>query len=111
MAAVHGSDRLKEIAMCCALGILAILGPRALVIFWWLVDPVRWNLVFGGAIVPILGFLFLPWTTLMYVLIWSVGGLDPIGWLLVGMAVLVDLASYGGGAIGNKDQIQSYYRQ
>jgi hypothetical protein len=94
--------------MCCALGILGILGPRALIIFWWLTDPTRWNLAFDGALVPILGFLFLPWTTLMYVVLWTAGGLEPIGWLLVAMAFAVDLATYGGGAFGNKDQIQSY---
>ncbi len=97
--------------MCCAIGILGILGPRALVIFWWLVDPARWDLTFGGsAVLPALGFLFLPWTTIMYVLFWTAGGLDLIGWFFVALAVVADLATYGGGALGNKDKVQSYYR-
>ena len=90
--------------MCCAIAVLGILGPRALMLFWWLADPVRWNVVFGGALAPILGFLFLPWTTLMYVLVWSAGGLSLAGWLLVGLGVVIDIGGYG-----NRDRVQSYY--
>ncbi len=96
--------------MCCAIGILGILGPRIFIVFWWLTDPARWNLVFGGALVPALGFLFLPWTTIMYVLFWTTGGLDLVGWLFVAAAVVADIGTYGGGALGNKDKVQSYYR-
>jgi hypothetical protein len=95
--------------MCCAVAVLGLLGPRFLIVWWWLVDPARWNIVFGSAIVPILGFLFLPWTTIMYVVAWSAGGLSLAGWLLVGLGLLVDLGTYGGGAFGNKDRIQTYY--
>ena len=97
--------------MCCGIAILGIIGPRALVLYWWLVDPARWSLTFsGGALVPALGFLFLPWTTLMYVLLWSTSGLTLLGWLLVGLALVGDLGTYGGGAFGNKDKAQSYYK-
>ena len=95
--------------MCCAITVLGLLGPRALVIFWWLVDPARWNVAFGGsALLPILGFIFLPWTTIAYVLFWTVGGLDFIGWLFVALAFVLDIGTYGGGAYGNKDQVSSY---
>jgi len=97
--------------MCCAIAILGVIGPRALVLYWWLVDPARWSLAFsGGALVPALGFLLLPWTTLMYVLMWSTAGLSLLGWLLVGLALLADMGTYGGGAFGNKEKAQSYYR-
>jgi hypothetical protein len=89
-----------------------MLGPRALIVFWWLVDPARWSLVFNGQILlPLLGFLFLPWTTILYVAMWTVGGLEPIGWLLIGLGVVLDVGTYGGGAFGNKDKVQSYYQQ
>ena len=96
--------------MCCAVAVLGILGPRFFIVWWWLTDPARWNVVFGGALVPILGFLFVPWTTIMYVLVWAAGGLSLGGWLLVGLGLLVDLGTYGGGAFGNKDRVQSSYR-
>jgi hypothetical protein len=96
--------------VCCAIAILGLIGPRALVAFWWLVDPARWALVFGGSpLVPLLGFLFLPWTTLMYVLFWAVGGLEPLGWLFVVVAFLADFATYGGGGYRNRDRVSSYY--
>lgn len=97
--------------MCCGIAILGILGPRALILFWWLTDPTRWSVTFSGeAILPALGFLFLPWTTIMYVLFWAVGGLTPLGWVFVGLGLLADLGTYGGGALGNKDQVQTYYK-
>ncbi len=97
--------------MCCAIAVLGILGPRALMLFWWLTDPARWNVVFGGPLAPILGFLFLPWTTIMYVLVYSVGGLSLGGWLLVGLGLVVDIGTYGGGAYGNRDRVPTSYGQ
>jgi hypothetical protein len=96
--------------MCCAIAVLGILGPRALILFWWLADPVRWAVTFNNdVLLPALGFVFLPWTTLMYVLLWSAGGLTGLSWILVGLGFLADLGTYGGGAFGNKDKVQSYY--
>lgn len=94
--------------MCCAIAILGLIGPRALIFFWWLVDPARWSLVFDGLLVPLLGFVFLPWTTLAYVALWAVGGLSPIGWLLIALAFLIDLGSFGGGAFGNRNRVSRY---
>jgi hypothetical protein len=97
--------------MCCAVAILGILGPRFAIVFWWLTDPARWALVFNNqGLVPALGFVFLPWTTIMYVLAWGVGGLSPLGWIFVGLAVLLDLGTYGGGAFGNRGRARSYYQ-
>jgi hypothetical protein len=97
--------------VCCAIAVLGVLGPRALILFWWLTDPTHWNVVFDGPLAPILGFLFLPWTTIMYVLVWSTGGLSLLGWLLVGLGLVVDLGTYGGGGFGNRDRMQSSYRR
>ena len=97
--------------MCCAVAVLGILGPRAAILFWWLAEPARWSLVWGGQfLLPALGFAFLPWTTLIYTAVWSVAGLDGWGWVFVALAVFLDLATYGGGAFGNKDKIQGYYQ-
>ena len=98
--------------MCCALAFLGILGPRALIVFWWLIDPARWALIFNNQILlPALGLVFLPWTTVMYVLAWTPTGVPLFGWLLILLGVVLDVGTYGGGAFGNKDQIQCYYKE
>ena len=53
--------------MCCVIAALFALGPRAAILIWWLVDQVRWNPAFDTFLLPLLGFLILPWTTLMWV--------------------------------------------
>ena len=69
--------------MCLLLAIFMLLGPRALIFFWWLMEPVRWQATFQSAFVPIIGLLFLPWTTIMYVLVFP-GGIDGLDWLWLG---------------------------
>jgi hypothetical protein len=98
--------------MCCGIALLGILGPRALIVFWYIVDPARWSLIFNHQIfLPALGFILLPWTTIMYVLFWTAGGIEPIGWLFIVLAVLADLATYGGGGFGNRDRMRGYYNR
>ena len=82
--------------MCCVFAILLTLGPRFGIFFWWLYDPTRWNVVFGGGfVVPFLGFLLLPWTTLMYILVAApVGGITFWGWLRLALGLLTDIGSH-----------------
>lgn len=97
--------------MCCAVALLGILGPRALIVVWWVADQARWAATFNNQVLlPALGFLFLPWTTLMYVLFWTTTGLPALGWLFVGLGVFADLLTYGGGAFGNRNKISSNYQ-
>ena len=92
--------------MCCAFLSLVLLGPRVFGVLWWIFSPVRWQLAFnslaGGLwwIWPTLGIIFLPWTTIMYVIVAPVGvvGWD---WLWVGLMLVGDIASYTGG-VGRK---------
>ena len=82
--------------MCCLLVVLALLGPRAGIVLWWLFDMSRWASAFNSFIWPLLGFIFLPWTTLAYVLVFPQGinGLDLLALIL---GIIIDLGSYGGG--------------
>ena len=89
--------------MCCFFTILLFLGPRFAGIIWWLVQPARWNLVFDTIIIPILGIIFLPWTTLMYVIV-APGGLSILEWLLVIFMFIIDIGSYAGGGFGNRSR-------
>lgn len=95
--------------MCCLLTILLFLGPRAALALWWLFDMTRFNLVYNTFIVPFLGFLFLPFTTIMYTLVWQAGvGIQGFNWVWIGLAVVLDIASYGGGGFGNRNRIPGY---
>lgn len=80
----------------CALILLLFGGPRLLSVIWYIADQVRWNGTFDGILIPILGFIFLPWTLLMYVLVGPV--VDGGEWILIGMAVLADALAWGASA-------------
>ncbi len=93
--------------MCCIFTTLLLLGPRAGILVWWLINPLRWQVTFPSFIWPLLGFIFLPWTTLMYVLV-APGGLIGFDWIWLVLAVLADIAMYAGGGYGNRDRIPGY---
>jgi len=95
--------------MCCLATLLVVLGPRVGIVFWWLVEPARWNLAFDTFIWPLLGFMFLPWTTLLYVLVFP-GGIDGFDWVWLGMGVLLDVFSYAGGGYTNRGRMRGYGR-
>ena len=90
--------------MCCFFTVLVFLGPRVAGVIWWLARPAIWNSAFSSALWPILGLVFLPWTTLIYMLVFP-GGVTGFEWVWIGLGVLADVASYGGGAYGNREHI------
>jgi hypothetical protein len=93
--------------MCCIFTTLLLLGPRFGVLIWWLIRPVYVNAIFNTWIWPFLGLIFLPWTTLMYLVVGG-GGIIGFDWVWLGLAFLADIASYSGGAYGNRDRIPGY---
>jgi hypothetical protein len=81
---------------------------RFFLIFAWIARPIAFDRVFGGSfILPCLGILFLPFTTLMYVILVTngPGGLSGIDWLWMVLAVLVDVANIGAAGAANRDRI------
>lgn len=89
--------------MCCMLTSLFFLGPRFAILVWWLIDTSRWELAFDSFWVSLLGFLFVPWTTLMYVIV-APGGVKGFDWVWITLAVVIDISMYTGGAFGNRDR-------
>jgi hypothetical protein len=77
--------------------VLVFLGPRAGILVWWLLQPARWNLAFKSFIWPLLGFIFIPWTTMMYVLVFP-GGINGFDWLWLGLGLVADIAWWSGAA-------------
>jgi hypothetical protein len=93
--------------MCCFWTVLVFLGPRAGILIWWLIQPVRWQAAFTSFIWPLLGFIFAPWLTLMYVLV-APGGIVGFDWVWLGLALLADIAMYAGGGYGNRNRMPGY---
>ena len=91
--------------MCCFILVLGFLGPRLAFLYAWIFTD-RVSAAFsGGWLVPLLGLLFLPWTALAYCAAWSfVGGVSGIGWLVVALGFVLDLASYS--SRGAQSQMQ-----
>ena len=59
--------------------------------------------VFGTFIWPLLGLIFLPFTTLMYTILWTPGvGVTGWDWLWIAFAFVLDLGHYGYSAYGNR---------
>ncbi len=90
-------------------GCLAALLPafsRIMLLMYWIARPAQMNLAFNTFILPCLGFLFLPFTTLMYVwLIQGAGSIQGLDWLWLILAVLLDFVSIGGAAAANRNRI------
>ncbi len=92
--------------MCCFFTVLLFLGPRAAILIWWLFNSRLWQATFTSFIWPLLGFIFLPWTTLMYVIVAPLGtGVVGFDWVWLGIALVADIGMYAGGGYGNRDRV------
>ena len=78
----------------CLLALLAGMAPRLVLILAWIFGS-RWEVVFDGWIVPVLGIIFLPYTTVMYLLVWSPAGISGFDWVWLGLGVVLDLMKWG----------------
>lgn len=90
--------------MCCFFAILILLGPRLALIIWWLTKPLYFQTIFNNWILPLIGIIFLPWTTLMYLVV-APGGLTAFDWFLLIFAFIADIGSYSGSFYGNRDRL------
>ena len=96
---------------CCMAGFLASFS-RMFLIFAWLARPVAFNVVFNGSwLLPCLGIMILPFTTLMYVFMVTngPGNISGLDWLWLILAVFIDLASIGAAGAANRNQIPQGY--
>ena len=81
--------------MGCLLVLFAFISPR-LALFVMLLFTDLLSHAFDSWIIPFLGFFLLPWTTLAYAAMWSIGSDQVSGfeWFIVILAFVVDLGSW-----------------
>jgi hypothetical protein len=80
--------------MYCLFAIIGAFAPRLALILLWIFTPLVGK-VFPGIVLPILGLIFVPFTTLFYVLVYhSLGPINLWGWLLVLVGFLLDMRNY-----------------
>lgn len=81
--------------MGCFVVLFALISPRLALFFVWIFSNLL-SLAYESWVVPVIGFFFLPWTTLAYAVMWDSGGRGVHGfeWFIVGFAFVVDVGSY-----------------
>ena len=93
--------------MPCLFALMAGFAHRLAILFLWLARPTMFSAAFNGSwFWPLLGVIFLPFTTIMYVILWSPGiGLTAWDWMCLILAVVCDLMHYSSTAYSNREQI------
>ncbi|MGD8683281.1 MAG: SHOCT domain-containing protein [Chloroflexota bacterium] len=85
------------ILLGCLLAFTAAFAPRLILIIAWIFGD-RWAAVWQGEwLVPLLGIIFLPYTTIMYLLVWSpalapgAANIEGVDWLWVLLGLFLDI--------------------
>lgn len=101
----------------CLLAFSIAVAPRIVLILAWIFGD-RWHEVWQGEwVMPLLGILFLPFTTIMYMLAWQPavaggGNIEGWDWMWIILGLILDLSKWMG-LWGNRSeatrQAQRYY--
>ena len=82
--------------MGCLFAMFGGLFPRLALLVLWIARPVLVDAAFNTFILPLLGIIFLPFTTLIYVIVYVPGvGLTGWGFIWVIIALLLDIGHLG----------------
>ena len=105
------------ILLGCLLAFSAAVAPRLVLILAWIFSD-RWHLVWQeNFVLPLLGIIFLPYTTIMDLLAWSPavaggGNIEGWDWLWIILGVFLDIMKWGQMLANRKEaqsQTQKYY--
>ncbi len=84
--------------MPCILAILILAFPRVVLVLMYLFTNII-ERAYNGLLIPLLGFIFLPITTIVYALLiyykYPISGIYLLGLII---AVILDVGSWGGSA-------------
>ncbi|HLF61281.1 MAG TPA: hypothetical protein VI980_08900 [Acidimicrobiia bacterium] len=83
----------------CFLVILLAISPRLAMVGIWLMTDWE-DRAFNGSLIPILGIIFLPWTTVCWTIGYVLSGDGAVPWGIMGLiiGVFADVMSYAGSA-------------
>jgi hypothetical protein len=88
-----------RVKMGCLFAIFAGVFPRLAVLIVWIARPERVDAAFSTFLWPLLGIIFLPFATLIYLLLYTPGrGLSGWDWFWVVLAALLDIGHWGASA-------------
>jgi hypothetical protein len=94
--------------MGCLFILLASFAPRVVLVLMWIFGDMV-DRAFSGFLVPLLGIIALPYTTLFFVLAWSpVGGVTGWGYLTVLIGALIDIANLAGAGFKARRRATAY---
>jgi hypothetical protein len=95
--------------MPCLFALVAFMFPRLGTLILWLARPQMFSAAFNGSwLWPLLGIIFLPFTTLMYAILTGPTGLTGWDWLWIVLAVFIDLSHWSTVTYNNRNRIPGY---
>jgi hypothetical protein len=106
--------------MCCLVTTLLLLGPRLVILVWWFMDSARISLAFATWprpldpafphwVWPLVGAIFVPWTTLAYLIVFP-GDVVGQDWPWLGLGLLINLGAYFGGGYRKRNRLSRWSR-
>ena len=94
--------------MGCLFALFAGLFPRLALFIVWVARPALVAAAFSTWLIPLLGIIFLPFATLMYVILYTPGfGLTAWEWFWVILAGIFDLAHLAAGIARRRELMVS----
>jgi hypothetical protein len=95
------------ILLGCLLAFGLAVAPRFFLVLAWIFSE-RWPRVWDDAfLIPLLGIVFLPYTTIMYMLTWAPTGIQGWDWLWILIGLFLDVSAYAQSA-ANRKQVPGY---
>ena len=93
----------------CVFAFGLAFAPRLVLLLAWLFGN-RWDIIWRGQwLLPLLGIIFAPFTTIMYMLSWSPTGIQGWDWMWIILGVFMDVLKWA--QIGaNRKGIPGYPR-
>lgn len=88
----------------CLFSLLVAGAPRLALVLLWIFRPERVEFAFDTFLIPILGLLFLPFLTFVYVLI-APQGVQGLDWLWLGLALVADVGTWVAGGYLNRRRL------
>jgi hypothetical protein len=97
VSSAHAQPMSSGRAMAWLTFLIAMSWPRLTIIAFWIFSDIVGD-AYDGWVVPVLGFLLLPWTTMAYALMWGISSdvVSGAEWAVVALALAVDALTWVG---------------